>query len=260
MPAPLPLALMADPHRSKDQLRRLADTLAIPLVEDPRAATLLLQFGPDGLSLVKPGDPLLPGRLRADFSAPDFRRRLLHPGRELLAQAAKVRGCGQPLVIDATAGLGRDGFLLAAAGCRVQMIELHPVVAALLADGLERARNSPALAATAGRIELTVGDAREHLPRLPEPPDVVFLDPMFPERTKAALVGQELRLLRLLDQKNSDPEELLPVALAVSARKVVVKRPLKAAALAALAPSYTRRGKAVRFDVYVGKGKEKSSG
>ena len=251
---------MAGPHRSGDQLQRLADALAIPLIEDPRAATLLLQFGPDGLSLVKPGDPLLPGRLRADFSTRDFRRRLLHPNRELLVQAAKIQKCRQPLVIDATAGLGRDGFLLASAGFRVWMFEVNPVVAALLADGLERARSNPALAAAAGRIELIAGDAREHLPRLPEPPDVIFLDPMFPERTKAALVGQELRLLQLLDQKTSDPEALLSVALAVSARKVVVKRPLKAAALAILAPSYTRRGKAVRFDVYLGRGKEKSSG
>jgi 16S rRNA (guanine1516-N2)-methyltransferase len=260
-PTPFPLALLlADPHHGGDRPQCLAEALALPLVEDSQAATLLLQFGPEGLELVKPNDPLLPGRLRVDFSARDFRRRLLHPGRELLVQAAKVRGCRQPLVIDATAGLGRDGFLLAAAGCRVRMIEVNPVVAALLTDGLERARNSPALAPTAGRIELVVGDAREQLPRLSEPPDVVFLDPMFPERTKSALVGQELRLLQLLDQKSCDPEALLPAALAVSSRKVVVKRPLKAGPLAALVPSYTRKGKAVRFDVYVGKGMENSSG
>ncbi|MCL1979528.1 MAG: class I SAM-dependent methyltransferase, partial [Proteobacteria bacterium] len=249
---PTPLALLVSPHCSGDRLRCLADALAIPLIEDPRAATLLLQFAPDGLSLIKPNDPLLPGRLRVDFSAPDFRRRLLHPGQELLVQAAKVRGCSRPLVIDATAGLGRDGFLLAAAGCRVRMIELHPVIAALLADGLSRARNTPALATAAGRIELVVGDAREQMLKLPEPPEVIFLDPMFPERTKSALVGQELRLLQLLAPKGCDPESLLPAALAVSTRKVVVKRPLKATPLAALAPSYTRRGKAVRFDVYLG--------
>ncbi|WP_310598693.1 class I SAM-dependent methyltransferase [Desulfobulbus sp.] len=259
-PDPLPLALLADSHRGEDRPQCLAEALGLPLVEDSRAATLLLRFGSEGLELVKPNDPLLPGRLMVDFSARDFRRRLLHPGRELLVQAAKVRGCRQPLVIDATAGLGRDGFLLAAAGCRVQMFELNPVVAALLADGLERARNSPALAPTAGRIELMVGDAREQLARLAELPDVIVLDPMFPERTKSALVGQELRLLQLLDRKDCDPEALLPSALAVSPRKVVVKRPLKTGPLAALVPSYTLRGKAVRFDVYVGKGKENLSG
>lgn len=252
--APLPLALLASPHRTGDELRQLASALGIPLVDNPQAATLLLRFRPEGLELSKPDDPLLPGALRADFAAQDFRRRLLHPGRELLVQAARVRGCRQPLVIDATAGLGRDGFLLAAAGYRVRMIESNPVVAALLADGLERARRSPALAATAGRIDLTVGDAREHLPMLPEAPDVVFLDPMFPERTKSALVRQELRLLQLLDQKNRDADALLCAALAIPAKKIVVKRPLKAHPLAAMLPNYTRKGKAVRFDVYMGKG------
>jgi len=246
------LALLVSPHRAANELQQLASALNIPLVDHPKAAILLLRFGPQGLEMSKPNDPLLSGGLRAEFSAQDFRRRLLHPGRELLVQAAKVRGCRQPLVIDATAGLGRDGFLLAAAGCRVRMIEANPMVAALLADGLQRAKRTPDLAATAERIDLTVGDAREHLPTLPETPDVVFLDPMFPERTKSALVRQELRLLQLLDPKDCDPDELLRAALAFSAKKVVVKRPLKAPLLAAAPPSYTRRGRAVRFDVYVG--------
>jgi N6-adenine-specific methylase len=258
--APHPIALLAGPHRTDSELQRMACALDIPLVDNPEAASLLLRFRPEGLELSKPGDPLLPGGLRADFTTLDFRRRLLHPGREMLVQAAKVRACRQPLVIDATAGLGRDGFLLAAAGCRVRMIEANPVVAALLADGLERARCVFDLTAATERIELIVGDAREYLPILTEKPDVVFLDPMFPERTKSALVRQELRLLQLLSPKNYDSTELLCKALHVAARKVVVKRPLKASALAALPPSYTRRGKAVRFDIYVGKRKQETSG
>jgi 16S rRNA (guanine1516-N2)-methyltransferase len=135
------------------------------------------------------------------------------------------------------------------------MIESNPVVAALLADGLQRAGRTPDLTAAAERIDLIAGDAREHLPALPVAPDVVLLDPMFPERVKSALVRQELRLLQLLDRKNCDPDELLRAALAVAAKKVVVKRPLKASPLAAVPPSYTRRGRAVRFDVYVEGGK-----
>lgn len=265
---PFPLALLAGPHRAEDEHLQLAAALAIPLVDRPEAAMLLLRFGPEGLELSRPDDPLLPGGLRVDFSSRDFRRRLLHPGEELLVQAAKVRGRAQPLVVDATAGLGRDGFLLAAAGCRVRMFESNPVVAALLADGLARARREPALAAMVERIDLVAGDAREHLPALAETPDVVFLDPMFPERAKSALVRQELRLLQLLDhnqknqknQKNCDPDDLLRLALAVAARKVVVKRPLKAASLAGMPPSYSRRGRAVRFDVYLGRGKKENSG
>jgi 16S rRNA (guanine1516-N2)-methyltransferase len=256
---PFPLALLGAPHRSDDAPRELAASLDIPLVDDPQAATLLLRFTQEGLELCKPGDLSLPGTLRVDFTDPDVRRRILHPRGELLVQAAKVRRTAQPLLIDATAGLGRDGFLLAAAGFRLQMIEANPVVAALLADGLERARQLPELAATVERIHLVAGDTLDLLPALTEQPDVIYLDPMFPERTKSALVKQELRLLQLLDHKCGDPARLLPAALAVHAKKVVVKRPLKGPPLSPMPPSYTLRGKAIRFDVYVGTGKKTPS-
>jgi len=258
--SPFPLALLADPYHSPASLRELALSLAIPLVETPPAACLLLRFTSERLELGKPGDPLLPGSLWVDFTGPEVRRRLSHLGRELLVQAAKVRKTAQPLLIDATAGLGRDGFLLAAAGFRVWMIETHPVIAALLADGLERARRDAGLADTARRIRLIAGNALDHLPTLAEQPDVIYLDPMFPERTKSALVKQELRLLQLLDHGTGDPAELLGAALAVHARKVVVKRPLKGPALSGVPPAYALRGKAIRFDVYVGTGKQETSG
>jgi len=261
LPAPpCPLALLTDPQQPGPWQRQLAHALAIPLVEAPDAATLLLRFTPTGLELGKPGDRHLPGGLRVDFAGTDVRRRLLHPGRELLVQAAKVRHTALPLLIDATAGLGRDGFLLAAAGFRVRMIECNPVVAALLADGLERARHIPELAHPAERIHLIAGNALDDLAALAEQPDVIYLDPMFPERTKSALVKQELRLLQLLDHKTGDPADLLTAALAVHAKKVVVKRPLKGPPLAALVPSYTLRGKAIRFDVYVGTGRRETPG
>lgn len=198
------------------------------------------------------GNAELPGALWVDFDSEDSRRRSRQPGGELLVRAAKIRQLAQPLLIDATAGLGRDGFLLASHGFRVQMIEANPFVAALLADGLERARKLPHLQAAVSRIQLRVGDAVHLLAQLDAQPAVVYLDPMFPERAKTAKVKQNLRLLQLLEGNTSAPEPLLQAALATGARKVVVKRPLKGPFLADLAPSHTRKGKAVRFDVYVG--------
>lgn len=253
-PSP-PLAVLNDRSRPIALLQDLAHALHVPLVDAPQEASLLLRFSPDGLELCKPGDPTLPGALRVDFSETGTRRRSLHPGRELVVQAAKVRVSRQPLLVDATAGLGRDGFLLAAAGFKVQMIEYNPVVAALLADGLERARGVIGLADTAARIELLQGNALDYLAAPTERPDVVYLDPMFPERSKSALVKQELRLLQLIDRKNTDPSQLLRTALNVHARKVVVKRPLKGPCLVAAPPAYSLRGKTIRFDVYVGTGK-----
>jgi 16S rRNA (guanine1516-N2)-methyltransferase len=255
--SPLPsLAVLDDPHGTPSPSHLLARSLGIPLVTDPLTATLLLQYTQERLELCKPGDPELPGALWVDFTGPTARRRSHHPHRELLVQAAKVRKTAQPLLIDATAGLGRDGFLLAAAGFRVRMVECNPVVAALLEDGLNRARRIVELAGLVERIHLFAGDALEYLPGLTEQPDVIYLDPMFPERTKSAKVKQELRLLQLLNQKTASPEHLLQAALALQPKKVVVKRPLKGPHLLAMLPSYALRGKAVRFDVYVGEGKK----
>lgn len=260
MPAPpLPLVLHADGSCAPERASNLAQALAIPLVAVPPAEGLLLRLTPEHLELRRLGDPTLPGALWVDFNRPVARRRLRHPGEELLIQAAKVRNATQPLLIDAAAGLGRDGFLLAASGFRVLMLECNPVVAALLADGLQRAGQTLELADIAARIRLTTANALDCLPALAEQPDVIYLDPMFPERSKTAKVKQDLQLLQLLDQKSEPPEQLLFAALAAQAKKVVVKRPLKGPFLGDRKPSYSLRGKAVRFDVYVGSGKKKES-
>jgi len=257
---PSTLALLLNPQRPDSFLREFADSLGITLVTDPREARLLLRFSGERLELCAPADPSLPGTLSVDFSGPATLRRALHPGRELLVQAAKVRKTAHPLLIDATAGLGRDGFLLAAAGFRVRMIESNPVIAALLADGLERGRQAAELAEIVARIQLVAANAMDYLPTLAEQPDVIYLDPMFPERSKSALVKQELRLLQLLDQKTGDPSRLLQTALAVQAKKVVVKRPLKGLSLLDVPPAYRLRGKAIRFDVYLGTGTKNGAG
>lgn len=257
--SPLPLVLHADGSCAPDRALGLAQALNIPLVAAPPTEGLLLRLTPEHLELRKLGDPALPGALWVDFNRPAARRRLLHPGEELLTQAAKVRNAAQPLLIDAAAGLGRDGFLLAASGFRVLMFECNPVVAALLDDGLQRAARIVELADIAARIRLTTANALDCLPALAEQPDVIYLDPMFPERSKTAKVKQDLQLLQLLDQKSEPPEQLLLAALAVQAKKVVVKRPLKGPFLGERPPSYSLRGKAVRFDVYVGSGKKQES-
>ena len=256
VPATLPLALSLEPMGDPARAASLARDLALSLIDDPRRAELLLVLGPQGLALRRPNDPALTGELRVDFDRPAARRRQQSPHRELVVQAARLRRAGEsPLVVDATAGLGRDGCLLAAAGFRVVLCERNPVVAALLRDGLARAALLPRTAAIAARIRLIAADFADGLEQLSERPAVIYLDPMFPPRSKSAKVKQELQLLQLLEgtgNGESDAARLLQTALAAGPRKVVVKRPLKGPALAGPAPSHVLRGKAVRFDVYTG--------
>ena len=170
---------------------------------------------------------------------------------EMLPRAAGLGRGMRPGVVDATAGFGRDAFQLAALGSQVTLIERSPEVHAMLADGLARAREAgPPFAAAAARMTLVLGDARDLLPALR--PEVVLVDPMHPPRRKSALVKQEMRVLRAVVGADDDALDLMRVALASARRRVVLKWPLRAEALAGLGPpSHSIRGKTLRFDVFM---------
>ncbi len=183
-----------------------------------------------------------------------YRRR--RGGREMLIRAIGVKQ-GRPLsIIDATGGMGRDAFLLAGCGCTVHIFERHPVVAALLRDGLRRAAENPATRESAGRTRLVAADSRkslENMTNMEKNIDVVYLDPMFPGRTKSALVKKELQILQLLvgQDDDNDTEQLLAAALNAARNRVVVKRPKSAPPLAGPKPSHCLSGTTTRFDVYM---------
>lgn len=244
------LAVVLAPGGDADEATRLSARLDVPLVRGAVPDGLLaLRLDDAGLSLV--GDGMA---VRGDFARMLPRIRSGAVQRELLVRAARLKGfAGVPQVVDATAGLGEDALLLAAAGFEVLLYESDPVVAALLADALRRAAASPRLAPVVARMHLSEGDSLAALPRLPGPPDVVYLDPMFPERRKSAAVKKKFQLIHRLERPCSDDEQvaLLQAALAARPRKVVVKRPVKGPYLAGVKPSYTVAGTSVRYDCIV---------
>ncbi|PWL78932.1 MAG: SAM-dependent methyltransferase [Coriobacteriia bacterium] len=215
-------------------------------VNELKRAGLELRRDADGLILE--GDGM---RLRASFD--DMKRRLLHGklNGELLVRAARLKGIEEPTLVDATAGLGQDSLLLAAAGFSVTLIECNPVIAAMLVDAIERARRDPELADAAGRMRVIEGNSLKVLRDLSMPPDVVYLDPMFPGRSKSAAVKKKFQLLHRLEMPCEDEMALLEAARAAHPRKIVIKRPVKGPHLAGVKPDYTLRGKAVRYDCIV---------
>jgi 16S rRNA (guanine1516-N2)-methyltransferase len=182
-----------------------------------------------------------------------FRTRRGNRGNEPLARAIGAKHSAAPTVWDATAGLGRDAFILAALGCRVRLMERSPIIAALLRDGLARALDHDGTRTIAHRMRLCVGDAISVLEHCPENerPDVVYLDPMYPHRTKSALVKKEMRVLRALVGEDLDAPQMLKIALGVARKRVVVKRPRLAEPLPGIAPSHSLVGSTTRFDVYI---------
>ncbi len=192
------------------------------------------------------------GGLTVDFvtGAALFRRRWAQ-GREAVAHAVGLKKGFRPTVVDATAGLGRDAFVLASLGCRVHMIERSPVVAALLDDGLRRAGQDPEIGGwVRERLSLIHVDSLQGLGGLLFQPDVVYLDPMFPERRKTALVKKEMRLLQTLLGDDGDSDALLLLALKIAGRRVVVKRPRSAGPLGGRVPEAALTTGRHRFDLY----------
>ncbi|MGN0287113.1 MAG: class I SAM-dependent methyltransferase [Atopobiaceae bacterium] len=192
--------------------------------------------------------------LRGDLEHMECRLRPGNLSHELVVRAARLKGVERPTAVDATAGLGEDSLLLAAAGFTVTLYERDPVIAALLRDSLRRAAAVPQLAQAVGRMRLVEGDSIEALEGMAGSdtrPDLVLLDPMFPARHKSASVKKKLQLLQTLERPCDDEERLLQAARDAGPRKIIVKRPAKGPTLAGMKPSYSVSGKAIRFDCLV---------
>ena len=204
----------------------VVDMQALPRLE------LTLQ----GLLLLSPGF----SGLQVDFS------RVLHRGK-LDKSHALIRAC-KPIpgmrIVDATAGWGRDAALLAEAGAQVLLVEKQPVMAALLADGLDR------LPTDVSALSLVHCDAHLYLQHL-EPdayPDLIYIDPMHPVRQKSALVKKDMQILQQLFGSDENVSELIALAIKRARKKVVVKWPQRLPPLRV--PQYQISGKTVRFDIY----------
>lgn len=234
--------------------RQLARTLG--LLPDPgQQCDVVLQLTPSRLELSCPGHPSLNGPVAVDFvrGPAGYRRR--RGGSEVLLRALGHKANRRTVVMDATGGWGDDALVMAAHGCEVLVVERHPVLAALLLDGIRRASEHPATGKIAGRMRLVRGDSLQVMDRLRAQGtviDVVYLDPKFPERSKSAKVKKKLQILQLLlIGRENDADPLLDAALRTARKRVVVKRPATAPPLGGALPSHSFRGRTVRFDVYL---------
>ncbi|AWH88649.1 16S rRNA (guanine(1516)-N(2))-methyltransferase RsmJ [Limnobaculum parvum] len=222
------------------------------LISDEQAIMALV-LTPERLELRKRDEPKL-GAIYVDFIAGAMaHRRKFGGGRgEAVAKAVGIKGGYLPDVVDATAGLGRDAFVLASVGCKVRMLERNPVVAALLDDGLQRAYADAEIGGwLQQRLTLLHASSLTALSSIQPAPDVVYLDPMFPHRQKSALVKKEMRVFQSLVGEDLDADGLLEPACQLAKKRVVVKRPDYAPPLANVKPQASINTKSHRFDLYV---------
>jgi len=245
------IVLLIENPSQKQQGLSLATRLNINIVSAPSDNfDFLLSLSQNGLSLRHPI-----GQIDVDFTSgkADYRRR--HSGiKQEIAKAIGIKKDYKPTVLDATAGLAKDAFVLASLGCKVTLIEQSSIIAVLVADALERAEKNNEVAEIVAHMHLINKDSIQYMQQLTEEekPDIVYLDPMFPERKKTALVKKEMQILQeLLGHENQNDKQLFETALKTAKKRVVVKRPKSAETITEKKPDFSIKGKTCRFDVYL---------
>lgn len=230
------------------------------LPEPVQAFSYMLYYCDGTVSILQLGKGA-PGPVSASFFGGKTGHRLKFGGGrgQMIAKAVGLNKGVTPKVLDATAGLGRDAFVLASLGCQVTMLERSPLIAELLRAALAEAGHETAqrfeeteeIKSIIERMSLVESDATTWMNSQPEKlADVIYLDPMYPHREKSSLVKKEMRLFQTLVGEDLDDEALLDAALSKARYRVVVKRPRKGDAIKGIKPSLQLVGKSCRYDVY----------
>jgi 16S rRNA (guanine1516-N2)-methyltransferase len=253
----LPVLVTFEISEGREKAKALAKRLNLMCAKSPgikRTHPHLLHVSPEGLQLIQTSPSI--HRISTEFvTGPLGYRRLKGGGKnQAIARAVGLKNYKGILnVLDATAGLGRDAFVLAGLGCKVQLIERSPIMIALIEDGIERARAKAELMPILQRMQVIKADAKHFLKALSKEaaPEVVYLDPLFIPTKKSALTKIEMRCIRDIVGEDLDADELLPLAKLKAKKRVVVKRWRSAPFLLGEPPSFQIVGKSNRYDVYI---------
>lgn len=163
--------------------------------------------------------------------------------KEPLARALGIKGETKPIVWDATCGTGKDSLLIYHFGAKLKSFERNPAVYLLLQDALRRYPLP---------FEIVFGDASQETDDSFERPDVIYYDPMYPDKKgskKSALPRKEMRIFKEMVGEDVDSAVFLEWALKTAKDRVVVKRALSAAPVKP-GPDASYEGKSTRYDMY----------
>lgn len=262
---PVTIAITADRGIPKNLLDQLAEQTSLPLRTPNTQTDFLLHLGQEHLELQK----IIPSKknkkqktesIFIDFLAGKTHHRRLHGGGkgQDIAKAIGLHKIRNSSVLDLTAGMGGDAFVLATLGASVTMVERNPIIHALLLDALSRASLTADsnLSEIIDRLTLKHQNAMHILEALTEDskPDVIYLDPMFPSRSKAAQVKKEMQFFHEIVGSDEDSESVLLKAVSCAQKRIVVKRPRLAEKLTnSFQPDFEIIGKSTRYDIYLPK-------
>ena len=178
-------------------------------------------------------------------------------------------------VIDATAGLGNDAYVISTFGFPMIWIERNPIIYSLLRDGFERITTSTVLSPPTDvhhqqrlfncqsvREVLNI-EACEYVPNVAsQKVDVIYLDPMFtsesvakkstPKKGMQALrslyhQSQFLSISEQIAWERKELDQLIEWARSFASSKVILKRPKTAPKHPLVTHSYSESDN-IRFD------------
>jgi 16S rRNA (guanine1516-N2)-methyltransferase len=174
---------------------------------------------------------------------------------QAIAKAIGLKSGINPTVLDATAGLAGDAFVLATLGCPITLVERSTILFSLLENALERATLNDSFKQIAQQgFNIINSNANDYIfeqsSNNKTAPDVIYIDPMYPERKKSALVKKDMQILQRLHGEQDDASTLLDNALLFAKKRVVVKRPTHAKTLNEKKPNTCIKSKKTRYDIY----------
>lgn len=262
-----PISISYSSDNTKEDAINFSKITGYPCVSEQDVNTALsLNFTSDFVELC---DREKNTSIHIDFLSGDLaHRKQFGGGRgQSIAKAIGLKqGTPPPTVLDATAGLAKDAYVLACLGCPITLLERSPFIVELIHDAIERAKEDEHFKSILDTGFIIIQDSSiDYLNNLSEQadttpdniypdviyPDVIYLDPMYPDRKKSASVKKNMQILQTLLGKDEDTQELLNAALKVAKKRVVVKRPKGSDNLSAIKPTYQVNSKKTRYDIYI---------
>jgi 16S rRNA (guanine1516-N2)-methyltransferase len=234
------------------EYRLLANRLGILANEQSDALSDFILSESNSLIALSPVDKNRGGSIHCDFLAPGFQRYLSSVTRKsLIAKACGLKGEGAPSILDISAGLGKDALSLASLGAQVSMVEANPYVYLLLYSGIHTLKQS-SLALSSNISLLACQDAKTVLSQSDRAYEVIYFDPMFPERKKSAKVKKEMQYFhQVVGEDHNQPDEIFTEAVKQARKRLVIKRPKGSDFYADQKPNYSLESKVIRYDIYL---------
>ena len=260
-----PISISYTSDEMKEKAENFAKSAGYPLMPTNEVTTPLnLNYSNDFVELCDKEKDI---SIHIDFISGDLAHRQKYGGGrgQSIAKAIGLKqGTPPPSVLDATAGLAKDAYVLACLGCSMTLVERSPTIVELIKDAIHRAEEDEHFKTILEKgFEVINQSSIDYLTELENKavseskkpdviyPDVIYLDPMYPDKKKSASVKKNMQILQKLLGKDEDTQELLNAALNVAKKRVVVKRPKGAENLTELKPTYTVESKKTRYDVYI---------